>query len=115
MANACRVTQLAQRFGLDLANALAGDVVHLADFFESALVTIHQSETHFENAPLAFSEARQHVAQLFLEQAIAGYIRRIFRRLVLDEIANADVAIITNRRVKRDRLLSHLGPRVAAP
>ena len=47
------MAQFAQRLGFDLPDALAGDVVHLAYFFERAVVTINQAKTHFEDVPFA--------------------------------------------------------------
>jgi len=91
MAHACRVTQLAQRLRLNLAYAFARDVIHLADFFERAFVTVKQAETHFENFPFALGQGCQHVAQFLAEQTIARHFGWIFRRLVLDEIADAYV------------------------
>src|SRR5438445_3571773 len=75
VADAGRVTQLAQGLGFDLANAFASDVVHLADLFERSLIAIEQTEAHFENLALAFRQAGQHVAQFFLQQTVAGDIR----------------------------------------
>ena len=40
MTHARRVPQFTQRLGLDLADALAGDVLHLADFLKRALVAV---------------------------------------------------------------------------
>src|SRR5688572_25605656 len=53
MAQAGRVTKLAQRLRLDLADTFASHLVLLADLFERALVTIHQAETHLDDTPLA--------------------------------------------------------------
>ena len=83
MTDARRMTELTQRFRFDLADAFAGDVVHLADLFERAFITIHETETHFENLAFAFGKSGQHVG-------------RIFRALVFDEITNAHIAIVTD-------------------
>jgi len=82
MANTRRMAQFAQRLGLDLADAFARDVIHLADFLERAFVTVEQAEAHFENFALALGQRRQHVAQFFAEQAVAGDFRGIFGGLV---------------------------------
>ena len=56
MAHARRVAQFAQGFGFDLADAFAGDVVHLADFFERAFVAVDQAKAHFQNLAFAFGQ-----------------------------------------------------------
>ena len=66
-----RVTQFAQSFGFNLADPLAGHIIHLADLLQRPLVPVNQAEAHFEDFSLAFGQAGQHVAQFFLEQ---GYV-----------------------------------------
>src|SRR3546814_15942098 len=46
VVRAARMAQLAQRLGLDLANALAGDVELLADFFERVVGVHVDAEAH---------------------------------------------------------------------
>src|SRR5438445_1541393 len=82
VADAGRMTQLAQGLGFDLANAFASDVVHLADFLERPLVTIEQAEAHLQNLALALGQAGQHVSEFFLQQAVARHVRWVFGRLV---------------------------------
>jgi len=94
MAHTRRVTQLAQRLRLDLADTFASDVIHLADLFERAFVAVNQTEAHLQNLAFAFGQRGEHVAQLLAQQTVAGHVRRIFRRLVLDEIADAHIAVV---------------------
>ena len=51
--------QLAQRLGLDLADALAGEGEHLAHFLERVLVAVFQPEAHLDDLFLAGSERLQ--------------------------------------------------------
>jgi len=96
MANASGMAQFAQGLGFDLTNALASDVVHLANLFEGPFVTVDQPEAHFENLAFAFRQAGENVAQFFLKQTVAGHVGGVFRRLVLDEVTDADIAVIPN-------------------
>ena len=59
LAHACGVTQLAQSFRLDLANAFAGHFILLAHFFERALIAIDKAEAEFQDAAFAFGEAAE--------------------------------------------------------
>ena len=47
MTHARWMAQLAKRFCFDLANALAGDVVHFTDLFQSTFVAVNKAEAHF--------------------------------------------------------------------
>ncbi len=58
---------------------------------------IHEAETHFENLAFALGQGGQHVKpSFFLQQAVARDVRRVFRGLVFDEIADADITFIAN-------------------
>ena len=53
LANPCRVAQLAQSLGLDLADALAGDLELLSDLFESASRAVNQAKALLQHLALA--------------------------------------------------------------
>ena len=57
LADARRVTHLAQGLGFDLADAFAGDFELLADFFERAGVAVDQAEAQFQNFAFALGQA----------------------------------------------------------
>src|SRR5690348_6576251 len=61
------VTQLAQRLGFDLANALASHCERLSDFLEGVLGAIFESKAHLDDLFLARSERAQNVRRLLLE------------------------------------------------
>ena len=56
LAAAGRVAQLAQGFGLDLADPLAGDVEFLAHFLKGAGPAVLETEAELEDASLAAGE-----------------------------------------------------------
>src|SRR3569833_1952063 len=87
LLRSARVAQLAQGLGLDLADALAGDVELLADFLEGVVGVHVDAEAHAQHLRLPRGEAGEHVAH-GLHQAGLG--RRLARRGgvgVLDEVA----------------------------
>ncbi len=56
---AAGMAQFAQRFGFDLADALAGDGEVLAHFFERVLAAILQAKPHFDDLFFARAESLQ--------------------------------------------------------
>ena len=50
------MAHLAQRLGLDLADALARDLELLADLFKRAAVAVGEAEAELEHAAFAFRE-----------------------------------------------------------
>jgi hypothetical protein len=61
---AARVAQLAERLGLDLADALAGDLEVLADLFEGVVALLADAEAHAQDLLLARRERLEHAAGL---------------------------------------------------
>src|SRR5262249_53415291 len=80
---------LAQRLGFNLADAFARDAELFADFLERARIAVTQTEAQFQHLALALSETAQHIAQFVLQQTETRHVRRIFRGLIFDEIAEA--------------------------
>src|SRR5216110_3131019 len=102
------VAQLAQRLGLDLPYALARDVELLADLLQRVVGGHLDAEAHAQHLGLA---RRERVEHFLRHVAQAGEGRRVGgreRRLVLDEIAEVRVVVVTDRRLHRDRLLGDL-------
>src|SRR5436190_19726088 len=64
MSNACRVTQLPEALGFDLANAFAGHFELLADFFQRAGITVDQAEAKLKNLPFALGQTAKDILQL---------------------------------------------------
>ena len=63
---AAGVTELAQRLGFDLADALARDVELLADLFERAGTAVLDAEAQLQDLPLTRGEGGEHVDELLL-------------------------------------------------
>jgi hypothetical protein len=100
LANAGRVAHLAQCLGLDLPNAFASHLELLADLLERPAVAVDQAEPQREHPALALRERIQNVDDLFPQERVGRHVVRIFRRLVLDEIAEARVIAVAHRRLQ---------------
>src|SRR5690349_3702920 len=68
LAAAGGMAELAQRFGLDLPDALARDVELLAHLFERAVATVDEPEAQLEHVALALGEAVEHAVHLLAQQ-----------------------------------------------
>ncbi len=96
-AAASRMPHLADGLGLDLADALARDVEHATDFFERARVAVAQAEAQAKHPLFAFSQRLEYFLELLLEHGKRGRIDRGIGRFVLDEVAEAAVALVAYR------------------
>src|SRR5712664_3285208 len=67
LARAGGVTQLAERLGFDLADALAGEGERLSHFFERVLPAVFQPEAHLDDLFLARGERLQYCRGLLLQ------------------------------------------------
>src|SRR5579871_4711588 len=103
-----RVTKLAERLRLDLANSLPRHAELLADLFERSLVAVFESEAQYEYFTFALGQVLQNVLHLLFEQHHGGRLGRGDRLLILDEVAEVRVFLLADRRFERDRLLRDL-------
>src|SRR5215211_6156739 len=99
-AAAARVLELAQRLGLDLANALAGHRELLADFFQRVVGVHADAEAHAQHALLARRQRRQHPRRALAQIALDGGLERDHRVLVLDEVAEMRILLVADRRLE---------------
>src|SRR6476619_7839535 len=76
LAAAGRMPQLAQRLGLDLPDAFAGDREALADLLEGVLAAIADAEAHLDDLLLAGRERLQHRLGLLTQVQVDDRIRR---------------------------------------
>src|SRR5690606_5808513 len=79
--------ELAQGFGLDLADALAGDVELLADLFQRMVGVHADAKTHTQDSLFPRGERGQHAGRGLAQVRVDGGIERQDRVFVLDEIA----------------------------
>src|SRR6266704_1532619 len=90
-----RVAQLGHGLGLDLADALPGHAVDLADLLQGLGLAVGQPEPHGDHAGLAFGQRVEHRVQLLLQQGEAGRLAGLDRLGVLDQVAELAVAVLT--------------------
>src|SRR5690606_12138760 len=103
-----RVTQLAQRLRLDLADALAGDLEVLTDLLEGVVGLLADAEAHAEHLLLARRERGEDLARLIGQVHRDHALARRDDALVLDEVAEVRVFLLADRGLERDRLLGDL-------
>src|SRR3954464_12328786 len=102
------VAQLAQRLGLDLPDALAGDAELAPDLLQRAEAAILQPEAELDDPALAVGQALERVADLALEELLRGQVERRGHRLVFDEVAEEGVAVLPDRGLQRHRVARHV-------
>src|SRR5690349_20559158 len=67
LAAAAGVTELAEGFGFYLADALAGDLEGLADFFEGVLGAVFEAEAHLDDTLFARRQGAEDLRGVLLE------------------------------------------------
>ena len=92
-----RVAQLAHRPGLDLADALPGEVEVLADLLEGPRLAAVEAEAQLQDLPLALVERGQQAGDLVGQQRRGGDLERALGRAVLDDVAELGVAVLAQR------------------
>src|SRR5947209_8720584 len=100
--------QLANRLGLDLADALAGDFENSAHFFKGVCVAVAQAIPKLDNLALAVGEGLEHLFDLVLEHFLSGGADGRFGAIVLDEVAEIAILAFTNRAVEADGMPADL-------
>src|SRR3990172_12346994 len=95
------MAQLAQRLGLDLADALAGDREILPDFFERVLAAVRETEPKPEDFLLARRERVEHPVGLLAQAEPDHALDGRADLLVLDEVAQVAVLLLADRRLER--------------
>src|SRR5436190_10248400 len=83
--------ELAQRLGLDLADALTRDRELLADLFQRVVGVHADAEAHAENALLARCDGSEHACGGLAQIGLNRGVDRQDRVLVLDEIASTPI------------------------
>jgi uncharacterized membrane protein len=104
---AAGMAQLAQSFGLDLADSLARDGEILAHLFQRVLAAVFQAEPHLDDLLFARRERLQHLRGLLPQVQIDHRVGRRDAVLVDDEVAQVRLFLLADGRFERDRLLRH--------
>ena len=107
-ARVARVFELAQRLGLDLADALAGHRELLPDLFEGVIGVHADAEAHAQDALLARRQRRQDPRRRLAQIGLDGGVEWQDGILVLDEITEMGILLVADRGFEADRLLGDL-------
>src|SRR5215510_10652945 len=91
------VPQLAQRLGLDLTDALAGDRKVLAVFLERVLAAVGEAEAEPQHLLLARRERIEHLVRLLAQRETDDRLHGGHDLLVLYEIAQVTVFFLPDR------------------
>src|SRR5262245_17555351 len=102
------MSQLPERLGFDLPDALAGDGEALPDFLERVLAAVADAEPHLDYLLLARCQRLQDRFGLLLEVEVDDRFGRRHDLAILDEVAQMRIFLFADRRLERDRLLRDL-------
>ena len=102
------MAELPQGLGLDLTDALPGDVELLAHFLQGAGAAVLNAEAQLEHLLLPGRQSAQHIHKLLLEQGEAGGLGGLGGVLVGDEVAQMGVLLLPDGSFQADGLLGNL-------
>ena len=100
--------QLAQRLGLDLADAFARNVELLADLLEGMRLAVLKAEAHTQDLLLTRREGGEDILELLTQKRVGCLLGRLRSVIILNEVAEMTVLFFADRRLKGDRLLRDL-------
>ena len=99
--------QLADGLGFDLADALAGDLEDVADFFQRVAVAVAQAVAELDDLAFAVAERLEHLGDPAAEHFLRGADGRAFGRAVGQQVAEVAVFAVADRPVEADRVAAH--------
>src|SRR5574342_614837 len=102
------VAQLAQRLGLDLADALAGHLEVLPHLLQGVIGLLADAEAHAQHLLLARGERGQHLPRLLGQVHVDDGVGGADDGLVLDEVAQVAVLLLADGGLQGDGLLGDL-------
>src|SRR5450756_2200352 len=97
--------QLALGFGLNLADTFTRDLEHCANFFQGVLVFTLKALSVDEDLLLAFRECLEDTLQLFFVILVEGFLLRRRALLVLNEVLQTTLFLISDGVLERQWLL----------
>ena len=102
------MAQLAQGLGFDLADALAGYLEALADFFQGVLGAVFEAEAHLDDALLARGQCAQDLRGVLLEVDADDGLGGRDGLTILNEVAEVRIFLFADGGFERDGLLRDL-------
>src|SRR5579863_1571719 len=104
MASPLRRTKLAKRLGFDLADALAGYVEFLTDFFQGVLALAADAEAQPDHFLFLGRQRFQNIGGLVANVRIDDRVNWRSNPAVFDQIAEGRFTIAADRRFERNRV-----------
>src|SRR3984885_2802198 len=108
LAAAAGVTELAECLGLYLADALAGDLEGLADFFKGVLGTVFEAEAHLDHTLFAGGQGAENLRGVLLQVDADDGVSRRDSHAVFDEVSEVRVFLFSDGSLEGDGLLGDL-------
>ena len=108
LLGAAGVAQLAQGLGLDLADALAGDVEVLAHLLKGVVGLAADAEAHPQHLLLTRRQGTQDLTGLVGEVGVDHSVCRVDGVFIGDEVPEAGILLLADRRLQAYRLLGDL-------
>ena len=81
------LSQLSERLGLDLPNALAGDSEVATHLFQGPTASVLKAEPQLQHSGLALAQRVEHIVDLLLEQLVRSSLRGGESAPVFDKVA----------------------------
>src|SRR5262249_26219792 len=99
--------ELADGFGFDLANAFAGNLEDVTDFFEGVAVAVAEAVAELDDFAFAVAQGLEDLVDPTAEHLLAGAGGGAFRRAVGDQIAEVAVFAVADGPIETDRIATH--------
>ena len=104
---AAGLLQLADGFGFDLTNTLAGYLKNVTDFFKRVAVAITEAVTKLDDLAFAIAQRLQDILNTTFEHFLRRTDRWAFGFTVRQKIAEVAVFAVADRTIKADRIATH--------
>src|SRR5271154_932815 len=102
------MTQLAQRLGFDLADALSGDLEALADLLEGVLGAVFEAEAHLDDTLFARGQGAKDLRGVLLKVDADDGVSRRDGHAVFDEVSKVRIFLFSDWGLEGDGLLRDL-------
>jgi len=100
------VAQAAQRFLLQLADALPAEAELVGDLLQRMRLAAAQAEAQAQDVALAGGQLGQHLLDRLLQQVLRGRFERAGAVLIFDEVAELAIAVVAHRALQGDGVLA---------
>ena len=103
-----RVTELADGFVFDLADAFTGNAEDLADLLERMRPAVIHAEAHAQHVCLTLGQRAEDLGQRFGEHRVGRGVDGAGGIVVLDEGADGRILLVADRHVQRQGVVAYV-------